>query len=45
MASVKQQTITSAKWNFIDRIATQGIHFLLGIIMARFLAPSDYGAE
>ena len=44
MASVKQQTITSAKWNFIDRIATQGIHFLLGIIMARFLAPSDYGA-
>lgn len=44
MTSTKQQTLKSAKWNFIDRIATQGIHFLLGIIMARFLAPSDYGS-
>jgi len=44
MPSIKQQTIKSAKWNFIDRIATQGIQFLLGIVMARFLAPSDYGA-
>ena len=44
MSSTKQQTLKSAKWNFIDRIATQGIHFLLGIVMARFLAPSDYGA-
>lgn len=44
MFSVKQQTLKSAKWNFVDRIATQGIQFLLGIVMARFLAPSDYGA-
>lgn len=44
MSSIKQQTLNSAKWNFIDRVATQGIHFLLGIVMARFLAPSDYGA-
>ena len=44
MSSIKQQTLESAKWNFIDKIATQGIQFLLGIVMARFLAPSDYGA-
>lgn len=44
MSSVKQQTITSAKWNFIDRIISQGVNFLLGIIIARFLTPSDYGA-
>lgn len=44
MPSIKQQTLKSAKWNFIDRIATQGIQFFLGIVMARFLAPSDYGA-
>jgi len=44
MQSVKQQTLKSAKWNFIDSLASQGIHFLLGIVIARFLAPSDYGA-
>jgi O-antigen/teichoic acid export membrane protein len=44
MSSIKQQTIKSAKWNFIDRIVSQGVNFLLGIVIARFLAPSDYGA-
>lgn len=44
MTSIKQQTINSAKWNFIDRVAGQGIQFLLGIVIARFLLPSDYGA-
>lgn len=44
MTSIKQQTLDSAKWNFLDRIAGQGIQFILGIIIARFLHPSDYGA-
>lgn len=44
MSSIKQQTIKSAKWNFIDRIASQGIQFVLGIIIARFLIPADFGA-
>lgn len=43
MASIKQQTLSSSKWNFIERISSQGIQFLLGIIMARLLLPSDYG--
>ncbi|WP_295070488.1 lipopolysaccharide biosynthesis protein [uncultured Fibrobacter sp.] len=43
MSSLKQQTINSAKWNFFDRIASQAVNFILGIIIARFLAPSDYG--
>ncbi len=44
MTSVKQQTINSAKWNFADRIVCRGIQFLLGLVMARMLLPSDYGA-
>lgn len=44
MASIKQQTLASSKWNFLDRMAVQVIQFVLGIIMARMLAPSDYGA-
>lgn len=44
MTSVKQQTIKSAKWNFIERIGVYGIQFVLGIVMARYIAPADYGA-
>lgn len=43
MESIKQQTIKSSKWNFLERLSVQGIQFLLGIIMARLLLPSDYG--
>ena len=43
MQSVKQATINSAKWNFLERMSVQGIQFLLGIVMARLLVPSDYG--
>lgn len=44
MSSIKQQTINSAKWNFAERILGQGIQFFLGLVMARLLLPSDYGA-
>lgn len=44
MESITQQTVNSAKWNFTERIVTQGIQFLLGLVMARLLLPSDYGA-
>ena len=43
MSSIKQQTISSSKWNFLERLTVQGIQFLLGVIMARLLLPSDYG--
>lgn len=44
MVSIKQQTIKSVKWNFLEKLFVQGIQFFLGIVMARLLAPSDYGA-
>lgn len=43
MSSIKQQTINSSKWNFIERITVQAIQFVMGVIMARMLLPSDYG--
>ena len=43
MASVKEQTINSAKWNAIERITVQGIQFVLTLLMARLLTPDDYG--
>lgn len=43
MASIKQETLTSIKWTSIERFGVEGIRFVLGIIMARLLTPSDYG--
>lgn len=43
MASIKQETLTSVKWTTIERFSVEGIRFVLGIIMARLLTPSDYG--
>lgn len=30
-------------WSFIETIYKRGIHFFIGIILARLLTPSDYG--
>lgn len=43
MASVKEDTIKSVKWSAIEKFSTQAMQFVLGLIMARLLLPSDYG--
>ena len=43
MGSVRQDTISGIKWSAIEKIALQGIQFVIGIILARLLTPSDYG--
>ena len=41
--SLKQKATIGILWSFVDQFATQGISFLIGIILARILFPSDYG--
>tara|TARA_B110000093_G_C12958047_1_gene405809 strand:- start:1183 stop:2640 length:1458 start_codon:yes stop_codon:yes gene_type:complete len=41
--SLKDKTVRGLLWSFIERFALQGTQFIIGIIMARFLLPSDYG--
>ena len=43
MSSIKNDTLSSFKWGIIGRFSTQGVNFLLGLIMARLLTPEDYG--
>lgn len=41
--NLKQQTINSLKWSTVEKFSTAIIQFILGIIIARLLLPSDYG--
>lgn len=41
--SLKSKTIKGASWSFIDSISSQGITFLVGLVLARLLSPEEYG--
>jgi O-antigen/teichoic acid export membrane protein len=43
MTSLKQKTISGLLWSFMDSFATQGITFVVGIILARLLSPREFG--
>ncbi len=39
----KEQVISSFFWKFLERAGTQGIQFVVQIVLARLLLPGDYG--
>ena len=41
--SLRKQTISGVIWSAIERFSLQIIQFVINIIMARLLLPSDYG--
>lgn len=43
MSDLKQKTKIGIIWNILEKIAVQGIGFVLNIILARLLTPHDYG--
>lgn len=43
MDSLKQKAIIGVKWTFLDQAGSLGISFLVGIVLARLLQPSEYG--
>jgi len=43
MSSLKKRTLSGLKWSAYERIISQGITFIISIIIARILSPSDYG--
>jgi teichuronic acid exporter len=43
MKSFRQKTITGLKWSALEHFSSQGLAFIINIIIARILIPSDYG--
>ncbi len=41
--SVKKQLTRGVAWNFIEKVLMEGTQFVIGIILARLLMPSDFG--
>ena len=41
--SLKNKTVKGVGWSFIDNLSSSGITFLVGLILARLLTPSEYG--
>ncbi len=40
---LKEKTIKGFQWSFVDNIGKLGGQFIIGIILARLLSPSDFG--
>jgi teichuronic acid exporter len=43
MPGLRQKTLSGLKWSAFDRVLSQGINFIIALIIARILKPSDYG--
>lgn len=43
MGNLKDKTVNGVLWSAVERFGVRGVQFLLGIVMARLLTPSDYG--
>lgn len=41
--SLKRQTLKGVAWSAAERFSVQGVQFLLSIVIARLVAPSEYG--
>lgn len=41
--SVRSQLLHGVAWNFVEKVLMRGASFVIGIILARLLPPSDFG--
>ena len=41
--SLKKKTVKGVAWTSLNMVANIGFSFIIGVILARLLSPSDYG--
>lgn len=43
MTSIVTKSLKGVIWSAVEKFSLQGVHFIIGIILARLLSPSDFG--
>ena len=43
MPTSKSKALTGVVWSALERYSVQGVHFIVSIVLARLLAPEDFG--
>ena len=43
MSSLREKTISGVLWSAIESLSVQGVRFIVTLLMARLLMPSDFG--
>ena len=41
--SLKEKAVKGTAWSAVERFTTQGVSFLIQLVLARLLMPEDYG--
>lgn len=41
--SLRNKTVKGVSWSFADNIITNGVSFIVGLVLARLLTPAEYG--
>lgn len=43
MSSIASKSVKGVIWSAVEKFSLQGVQFLIGVVLARLLAPSDFG--
>jgi len=43
MSNLKQKVVKGAAWTLMEKLSCQVVQFVVGMVLARLLTPSDYG--
>jgi len=43
VSSLKDKTVHGVSWSLVDNVASSGISFSVGIVLARILSPAEFG--
>lgn len=41
--SLKKNVLTGVIWQYVQKLGTQAVQFIVSIILARLLCPEDFG--
>lgn len=43
VSSLRHKTVHGVSWSLVDNVASSGISFIVGIVLARILSPAEFG--